>query len=570
MLNDTTRGGQVIIHKFRMFSQVSGKTIKIALFIGVFAFCIELICFKNILKQDWSVFLNYLDVKLLNFARWFNYHLKAFAKGLTGKENDILLPEYAYFFGVNKVYLIVHLLQNALKTFAAVSIATYILILTFLLKAGKKITKYASSSSVLNAKAANSLTARLKIQGQFNIQLEKKSILGTKLFYLPKNFETKHIFISGSTGSGKTNLLHNFLPQIRKFNQSAIIVDQSLEMVNRYFDPETDIIFNPFDKRTSAWDFFKEVSDDLKLAALANTLFTPSGTDMGENSSWYQNAKTIFIDSVRLIASGPNLSLKDLCNFLQNSDLLAMTKALKNTKSAGILFKDNVKTSTSLLSIMRSCIEWLEYMPDSKAMFTLKDWLVLARKNDKSRFLFLTTKPTTRSLLQPLISIVMDMAVNNLMDMGAASSERIWFIMDELAALKRLPILTQSLAELRKYGGCVLAATQTMSQLLKIYGMHDAHSIYSQFGTKFVFTNDDLTMNKMVSDIVGSHEFDVTQESISYGAHEMRDGVSLAQNTKVKTIIAPFDISALKPLECFVRIKDLHNTTIRLHTKFLT
>jgi hypothetical protein len=105
MLNDTTRGGQVIIHKFRMFSQVSSKTIKIALFVGFFAFCVELICFKNILKQDWFVLWEYLDIQLLNFARWFNYHLKAFAKGLAGKENDILLPEYAYFFGINNLMM---------------------------------------------------------------------------------------------------------------------------------------------------------------------------------------------------------------------------------------------------------------------------------------------------------------------------------------------------------------------------------------------------------------------------------------------------------------------------------
>ena len=83
---------------------------------------------------------------------------------------------------------------------------------------------------------------------------------------LVKNSETMHFLVSGATGSGKTNLIHNLLPQARIYDQAAVVVDQTGEMIAKYYDPSRgDIIFNPFDARSKAWDFWQDCHDELTL-----------------------------------------------------------------------------------------------------------------------------------------------------------------------------------------------------------------------------------------------------------------------------------------------------------------
>lgn len=70
---------------------------------------------------------------------------------------------------------------------------------------------------------------------------------------LVKDMETRHFLVTGQTGSGKTNLIHNILPQVVERNHPAIIIDQTGEMIARYYDVSRgDIIFNPMDARSKA------------------------------------------------------------------------------------------------------------------------------------------------------------------------------------------------------------------------------------------------------------------------------------------------------------------------------
>ena len=54
---------------------------------------------------------------------------------------------------------------------------------------------------------------------------------------LVKDSETRHFLVMGSTGSGKTNLMHNLLPQVKQKEQPAIVIDQTGEMIARYYKP---------------------------------------------------------------------------------------------------------------------------------------------------------------------------------------------------------------------------------------------------------------------------------------------------------------------------------------------
>jgi hypothetical protein len=82
----------------------------------------------------------------------------------------------------------------------------------------------------------------------------------------------------------------------------------------------------------------------------------------------------------------------------------------------------------------------------------------------------MSSLPTQRTILKPLISSWLSIAVKSLMSLGENHQRRIWFIIDELATLNKIPILMQGLAELRRFGGCFILSFQDLQQLDAFYG----------------------------------------------------------------------------------------------------
>jgi hypothetical protein len=148
---------------------------------------------------------------------------------------------------------------------------------------------------------------------------------------LVKDSETKHIIALGSTGSGKTNLIKTISSQARKLNQSAIVLDLTGEMIERYYDKEKgDIIFNPSDERSWVWDIKKELELKEKLDLFASNLFAGK---MTSDTFWPDNAKQTFIDIFTQIVLVQDKSIKELHHKLTRSSIKELSDILKDTDS---------------------------------------------------------------------------------------------------------------------------------------------------------------------------------------------------------------------------------------------
>ena len=72
-----------------------------------------------------------------------------------------------------------------------------------------------------------------------------------------KGTETKHIMITGTYGSGKTNTIKHILNQIP--DQKILLVDTKGELIDKYYNQARgDIIMNPFDLRYPGWNVHGE------------------------------------------------------------------------------------------------------------------------------------------------------------------------------------------------------------------------------------------------------------------------------------------------------------------------
>lgn len=232
----------------------------------------------------------------------------------------------------------------------------------------------------------------------------------------------------------------------------------------------------------------------------------------------------------------------------------------KDTSVAALMNSDAEETVMGIRSNLRTHAEALDFIPDlpeGVTPFSLRNWIANgdenAEKHDDS-WLFLSSPPEQREELSPLLSLWTTLAADALMSLQPDSDRRLWIVIDELPAIKRLPKLLTLLAEARKYGGCVILGTQDMSQLDDIYGANTVKSMANLCSTKVIFRMEGGETAERLSKWLGSQEISETVENISYGAHQMRDGVSLNDHRRDKLTIHPDKLMKLPDLTAYLKL----------------
>ncbi len=104
----------------------------------------------------------------------------------------------------------------------------------------------------------------------------------------------------------------------------------------------------------------------------------------------------------------------------------------------------------------------------------------------------------------------------------------------------------------RSYGGCFVLGTQDMSSLSKIYSEDTARSIANNCKTKIYMNIAGKEAAQYCSGSLGEGEIEEWHEGLSYGAHEMRDGIQVNRNKIIKPVVLPSELMMLKTGEGFI------------------
>lgn len=412
---------------------------------------------------------------------------------------------------------------------------------------------------------------------------------------LVKHKETSHLLITGTTGSGKTNAFHILLPQIRKRKNRAIILDITGDYVSRYYNEKTDLILNPLDTRSQFWSPWADCHLNSHYDVLTES-FIPQAHN-AKDPFWNNASRALLKTALKKFAQQGNKDIHKLTSFLLSASDTEFEEFFKDTDAATFAFKNNEKTTSSIRSVLSSQIESLRqlesttkpkvhpFLPytQAKAGFSLRNWIMdetgakgswihdvsgpVSWVKHSDSWLFITARPDQRQTLTPLISAWIDTTINALMVLPENQKRRLWFIIDELAALQKLPRLQAGLAEGRKYGGCFLVGFQSKPQLEEIYGRQGAESMLDLFNTKIFFRCTEPSTQQWISKVLGDKEEIEPQENISFGAHSMRDGVSLSHHTRQKPLVMPAELSQLRDLECYAKFPGDYPCT-KLQTKY--
>jgi hypothetical protein len=289
---------------------------------------------------------------------------------------------------------------------------------------------------------------------------------------IPSRAESQHMQIIGDTGAGKSALMFQVLRQVRSRGDAAIVYDPAREFVKRFYDPARgDVILNPLDSRCPYWGPADELRSRSEAKALAASLFQPPQDKKGE--FFIESPQKIF---AFLMAYGP--TPEELIQWMSNPE--EIDRRLKGTEHAHLIDPHAHQQRAGVLASLGLVADSLRLLPKSSegnGVWTATEW---AEK--RQGWIFLTSLPAEREALRPLQSLWIDWLVLRLLNEPTEAQRRVWFVIDELASLQKLPQLHTAITEARKSRNPVVLGFQGKAQLEYLYG-HLAEVMLSQPAT---------------------------------------------------------------------------------------
>jgi type IV conjugative transfer system coupling protein TraD len=556
-MKNLVRGGQTSIHSLRMTSQLFSTITKIALAVVIMGDLYYVAALYDF--QSFKEVLIFLIAEAFVFigAGNFNMHFT----GRHGNIHNIKALEI-----VNNPQLIslknniVSSFFNGLLVATLLAVVAVVVMLSAFNLRGKKLAaeKFVRGGKIVSRRKL------AKIINKFNFKEALKSRNPSNILNIPyclakipfpRNAEFLHTVILGSTGTGKTNAILELLDQIRRNGDRAIIYDKMGTYTATYYDSKKDVILNPLDDRSKSWSFFKEIRTDSDYDYIASA-FIPEKKD-SSGPFWTDSARRVFATFAKKLREekGGDVGNQEFVDSLLKTNYKMLAQFLSGTEASSLISAESEKTSLSILAILAAYISSMKYLHDDKENFSIRKWV---EQKDDNGFLFISSRSDQHESLQPLISTWIDIAVKALLSVeqnsyANSNPRRIWIILDEIGSLQQLPSLLDGLAQSRQFGGAFILSLHSISQLKSIYGKDKTDTITSLCRNKLFFAGADDETSDYCSQNLGYQEIEEVKEGISYGANEIRDGVSLNTQKSLKRLVISSEIMYMKALQAYIK-----------------
>jgi hypothetical protein len=372
---------------------------------------------------------------------------------------------------------------------------------------------------------------------------------------LPIAIEPNHILIMGDTGTGKSTLIRRIMQQIEERGETAIVYDPALDYTPEFYRPERgDAILNPLDQRMPYWSPGDELRHPAEALTLATSLFPDR---RNENQFFVEGPRKIF---AHLLTYRP--TPEQMAWWMCHEE--EIDQRVQGTQYAAMIDKKAPAQRSGILASLNMVADSLKLLPsenEANGRWSAAEW-----SKQRKGWVFLTSTSETRERLLPLTSLWLDTLVLRLMNQGQTNSRKVWFVLDELATLQRLPQLHTAVTENRKSNNPVVLGFQGRSQLETRYG-HEAEAMLSQPATKIFLRTSEPHAAKWISDTIGKVEIERLRESRSSGQMGgQRNTTSYNNERDVVPLVMDSEISGLENLHGYLKSGNL---VVRMSFSFI-
>ena len=532
------RGGQIALHFYRMFRQINGTVLKIA----VIAFLVAsiVLIYRRTTVYERDVFLHYYFAELHNSISGGNASYQFKAPGgqrVKMKVGHFLShPSTQYYYkrcikAVQKVLIEVGI-------YTGLSIVFFVIALTIMGYLQKR-QRLLRGSAFVSPKALK----------KYLRKNDKASDIIISKTPLAKDAEMQHILLTGTTGTGKSICMLEFMDNIRRRKERAIVYDVAGTFVKHFYREKKDIILNPFDKACPTWNIWQDGEDLADFEAMAASLMPLHLSS--SDPFWIHSARTIFSNLAERLRQMKKTETVLLLQPIFSSDLTQLHQLLKGTVAENLVNPAVEKMALSIQSTVSTYCKALNYLraEEENPLFSIKRWI---KAEEQDGWIFITSSAEKMEALKPLISVWLDTAARSILSLEPSTKRRLWLLVDELASLHKLPSLSLLLSQGRKYGLCAVSAFQDIHQLRTIYGIDEAKALLAMYNTHVFCRTQCPDTAQWMSYLTGQRESVEQREGFSYGANTVRDGVSIQSERRQEPLILPTEFLRLNDKEAYM------------------
>jgi type IV secretory pathway TraG/TraD family ATPase VirD4 len=380
-----------------------------------------------------------------------------------------------------------------------------------------------------------------------------KTTEAKEMMRIPERAEAQHIELMGDTGAGKTTLIMQILRQIQSRKHSAIVYDPACEFVQRFYDKNRgDIILNPLDARCPYWGPSEELRRRAEAKAIAASLYQPTNDKKGE--FFTETPQKIF---AHLLTYGP--TPQQLVQWMSNP--AEIDKRVAGTEMEMMIAKGAQQQRNGVLASLGLVADSLRLLPTREqakgGVWNATEW-----SKTRAGWIFITSSPSERDALLPLHSLWIDLLVMRLLTAPQDNQIPVWFVLDELAGLQRLPQLHTAITENRKSKNPIVLGFQGKAQLETIYG-HMAEVMLSQPATKIFLKTTEPKAAEWVSNAIGKVEIERMKETHFDGSRSVRN---FTIDRQIEPLVMDSEISGLDDRHAFLK---LGNSVARFHFDYM-
>ncbi len=366
--------------------------------------------------------------------------------------------------------------------------------------------------------------------------------------------EPKHTLIVGRPGTGKTVSFNSIVNRVIERGEKGLIYDNKGDYLSKFFNPETDLIFNPLDNRSLGWNVFNEIRTIMDVDAIAASLIPENHK---ENPFWINSARAVFSGILHNLLQKGKRSNCDIWEMIIE-DAPNLVSDLKATKGgeAGHRFVEKAGSNQTLgvLAKLMEHTRCFEYMAENDGDFSINTWL----NNGKPGMIFITNYADAKDTLKPVLTLFVDMVGRKLLSMPESHDRRFFIFLDEFNTLQRMTSILDMLTLSRSKGGCIYIGVQDYGKIDSIYSRDLRQSIVNACSNSIVFAlSGDAA--KIASENIGDTQFMESSRTWNMGVNDFRDGISLSERKQKEPLILPTELQNLKDMQGIVKFPNYNH-----------
>lgn len=330
----------------------------------------------------------------------------------------------------------------------------------------------------------------------------------------------RNLLVIGSTGSGKTTTC--LLPSILHLQGSLVIHDPSGELYAQTAGALAASgyrikVFNPSDPLTSdSFNVFAYGTDTSRIHKMARLLIHASRPQTHGEPIWDELATSIIGLIARALVYKPKTfhTLANIMHVLQSFSATPENIAalFNSTGDRGLILEFNafMKYEEKLrTSVIATAFGALHYILDPGiASVTSNDTLDLGSLRSTRTALYIQNKIGEGHYYRPILSLFFETLFGVLFQARPTDADTdVFLLLDETSSLI-CPTLPLAIANLRKYRVGMLLVLQDFTQLVSLYGPHDAETIRSNCFARLVYGGGSLQSCEELSRTVGSYSYE--------------------------------------------------------------